>query len=395
MCSTRIFRGLSALALALGALAQPVAAQQGEQPPSPVTVVTLEPQTVTLTSTLPGRVVASAIAEVRPQVAGIITERHFAEGSHVEQGDLLYSIDPATYEAAVKQARASVAAAEASLNATKRDEARVSELLDRRVGTQQSVDDARTAREQAEAQLLVAQAQLASAQIELDRTSIHARLSGEIGRSEVSSGALVTTGQTTALAVIRQIDTVYVDVTQSAADVLRWRRRGDATLPGVADQTVQLRLADGTVYEQTGTLTAAEPHVDEQTGVVVLRLTFDNPDMLLLPGMYVQVEMPTATVPDVFLVPQEGVSRDRRGRPMAMVVTAENVVETRELEILQDRGNSWIVETGLEAGDRVIVAGLQKATPGATVAPQEREAEAEAGAETDAEAGAPAGAAAE
>ncbi|WP_172327641.1 efflux RND transporter periplasmic adaptor subunit [Mangrovicoccus sp. HB161399] len=380
MCSTRISRPLPALALAFCALALPAAAQQGggQRPPSPVTVVTLDPQQITLTSTLPGRVVASGIAEVRPQVAGIITERHFKEGSHVEQGDLLYSIDPATYEAAVKQAKASVAAAEASLAATQRDEKRVSELLDRRVGTQQAVDDARTEREQAEAQLLVSQAQLASAQIELDRTSIHARLSGEIGRSDVSEGALVTTGQTTALAVIRNIDTVYVDVTQSAADVLRWRRRGDATQPGVEDQTVQLRLADGTVYEQTGTLTAAEPHVDEQTGVVVLRLTFDNPAKLLLPGMYVQVEMPTATVNDVYLVPQEGVTRDRRGNPMAMVVNSENVVETRQLDIIQDRGNSWIVDSGLNPGDKVIVAGLQKTAPGATVAPQEREAPADA-----------------
>ncbi|WP_108257732.1 efflux RND transporter periplasmic adaptor subunit [Mangrovicoccus ximenensis] len=236
-------------------------------------------------------------------------------------------------------------------------------------------DDARTAREQAEAQLLVAQAQLASAQIELDRTTIHARLSGEIGRSDVSSGALVTTGQTSALAVIRNIDPVYVDVTQSAADVLRWRRRGDAAEPGVEDHTVQLRLADGTIYEQTGMLTAAEPHVDEQTGVVVLRLTFDNPDKLLLPGMYVQVEMPTAAVSGVYMVPQEGVTRDRRGNPTAMVVNADNVVETRQLEIIQDRGNSWIVESGLNPGDRVIVAGLQKTAPGATVAPQEREAE--------------------
>ncbi|WP_138469416.1 efflux RND transporter periplasmic adaptor subunit [Poseidonocella sp. HB161398] len=375
MCSTRFSRQFLALALAAGMLAQPAVAQQGGgQPPSPVTVVTLEPQTITLTSTLPGRVVASAVAEVRPQVAGIITERHFAEGSHVEQGDLLYTIDPATYDAAVQQANASVAAAQAQLAAAERDEKRVTELLDRRVGTQQAVDDARTAREQAQAQVLVAQAQLTSAQIELDRTSIHARLSGEIGRSDVSSGALVTTGQTSALAVIRNIDTVYVDVTQSAADVLRWRRRGSATEPGVEDQTVQLRLADGTIYEQTGMLTAAEPHVDEQTGVVVLRLTFDNPDKLLLPGMYVQVQMPTATVDNVYVVPQEGVTRDRRGNPTALVVNADNVVEMRPLEIIEDRGNAWVVDSGFNPGDRIIVAGLQKTAPGATVVPQEREA---------------------
>mgnify|MGYP002398683243 CR=1 FL=1 len=370
---------LAALGLSLAAGA--ALAQQGPggaPPPMPVTVVTVEPQTVTLTSTLPGRVVASAVAEVRPQVAGIITQRHFDEGSHVKQGDLLYSIDPAIYAAAVKQAEASVAAAQAELAATQRDEARVTELLSRRVGTQQSVDDARTAREQAEAQLLVAEAQKQLAQIELDRTSIHARLSGEIGRSEVSTGSLVTVGQTTALAVIRTIDPVYVDVTQSAADVLRWRRYGDAALPDVKDQTVALRLADGSIHDETGTLTAAEPHVDELTGVMVLRLEFSNADKLLLPGMYVQVEMPTATVEGVFLVPQEGVSRDRRGNPTALVVNAENVVEARELSVLQDRGNHWIVDQGLNAGDRVIVAGVQKTAPGATVVPAERTVEAAA-----------------
>lgn len=351
----------------------PAQAQQGgERPPTPVTVVTVAPETITLTSTLPGRVVASAVAEVRPQVAGIITQRHFDEGSHVEQGDLLYSIDPATYEAASKQAEASVAAAQARLSAAQRDETRVTQLLSRGAGTQQAVNDAQTEREEAEAQVLVAEAQLLSAQIELARTSIHARLSGEIGRSDVSSGSLVTASQTTALAVIRTIDPVYVDVTQSAADVLRWRRRGGAIRPGVEDQTVQLRLADGTIYEQTGTLTAAEPHVDELTGVVVLRLEFSNPDRLLLPGMYVQVEMPTATVEDVFVVPQEGVGRDRRGRPQALVVNTDNVVEQRELNVLQDRGNAWVVETGLNPGDRVIVAGLQKTAAGATVAPTER-----------------------
>ncbi len=365
------------LATLVAAGAVPALAQDGHSPPTPVTVVTVQPQTITLTSTLPGRVKASAEAEVRPQVAGIVTERHFTEGGSVTQGDKLYSIDPASYEAALKQAEASVASAKAQLSAAIRDEKRVSELRSRNVGTQQAVDDAITAHERAEAQLLVAKAQLQLAQIKLDHTTIHARLSGEIGRSEVSHGALVTAGQTTALAVIRTIDPVYVDVTQSAADMLRWRREGGAAALQVSDQTVTLRLADGTVFEQTGTLTAAEPHVDEQTGVVVLRLSFENPDKLLLPGMYVQVELRTATVDDVFLVPQEGVTRDRRGNPIAMVVNSDNAVETRPLNVIQDRGNEWIVDSGLQPGDRIVVAGLQKIAPGATVAPTERGAEAQ------------------
>jgi membrane fusion protein (multidrug efflux system) len=338
-----------------------------------VTVVIVRPETVTLTTTLPGRVVASAVSEVRPQVAGIITERLFDEGGSVEAGEALYTIDPATYEAAVAQASASVSAAEAQLRAAERDQARAETLLSRSVGTQQTVDDAITAREGAAAQLLVAKAQLQSAQIELDRTTIRARLSGEIGRSLTSRGALVTTGQAEPLAVIRNIDPVFVDVTQSAAELLQWRRDNAGTGQEDGDRTVKLILADGSEYEQTGTLTAAEPQVDERTGVVVLRMEFDNPDKLLLPGMYVQVVMPTTKAEGVYLVPQEGVSRDRRGRPLALVVNSENVVESREIDTVEDRGADWVVGSGLEPGDRVMVEGFQKAAPGATVTPEERQ----------------------
>ena len=345
---------------------------QEAPPPTAVTVVTVQPETVTLTATLPGRVVASAKSEVRPQVAGIITGQLFVEGGTVEAGDALFTIDAASYEAAVAQARASVAAAEAQLRAADRDQERAETLLRRQVGSQQTVDDAITAREAAAAQVLVAKAQLQAAQIELDRTTIRARLSGEIGRSLTSRGALVTTGQSEPLAVIRTIDPVFVDVTQSAAELLKWRRGGVEVELGGADRTVKLILADGTVYDQTGTLTAAEPYVDEQTGVVVLRMEFTNPDKLLLPGMYVQVDMPTNAADGVYLVPQEGVSRDRRGRPTALVVGADNVVELRDLEILEDRGSDWVVSAGLNPGDRIIVEGLQKTGPGATVAPEER-----------------------
>lgn len=340
--------------------------------PAAVTVVTVQPETVTLTTTLPGRVIASAVSEVRPQVAGIITERLFDEGGSVEAGEALYTIDPATYEAAVAQASASVSAAEAQLRAAERNRARAETLLSRDVGTQQTLDDAITARESAAAQLLVAKALLRSAQIELDRTTIRARLSGEIGRSLTSRGALVTTGQTEPLAVIRNIDPVFVDVTQSAAELLRWRRDRSGNGQDGEDRRVELILADGSEYEQTGTLTAAEPQVDVRTGVVVLRMEFDNPDKLLLPGMYVQVVMPTTMAEGVYLVPQEGVSRDRRGRPIVFLVTADNVVEPREINIVEDRGADWVVDAGLAPGDRVMVEGFQKAAPGTTVTPEER-----------------------
>jgi membrane fusion protein (multidrug efflux system) len=357
------------------ALALPGELYAQDRPPAAVTVVTVQPETVTLTTTLPGRVVASAVSEVRPQVAGIITERLFDEGGSVEVGEALYTIDPATYEAAVAQASASVSAAEAQLRAAERDQERAETLLRRDVGTRQTLDDAITAREGAAAQLLVAKAQLQSAQIELDRTTIRARLSGVIGRSLTSRGALVTTGQVEPLAVIRNIDPVFVDVTQSAAELLQWRRDHVGNGHGGKGRTVKLILADGREYEQTGTLTAAEPQVDERTGVVVLRMEFENPEKLLLPGMYVQVVMPTTTAQNIFLVPQEGVNRDRRGRPTSLVVNADNVVELREIDIIEDRGSDWVVDAGLEPGDRVIVEGFQKTAPGATVTPEERQVE--------------------
>nr|WP_209840491.1 efflux RND transporter periplasmic adaptor subunit [Rubellimicrobium aerolatum] len=348
------------------------ASAQDAPPPTAVTVVTLQPQSVTLTSTLPGRVAASASAEVRPQVAGLVTERRFQEGSRVEAGEVLYTIDPTTYEATLAQAEAAVAQAQAQLGAAEREATRVEELRERDVASQQVFDEAIAARDAARAALQVAQAQLLSARIELERTTITAPISGEIGLSLTSQGALVTASQADPLTVIRQIDPVYVDVTQSAAELLAWRRgQTQADLDG-ADRTVRLILADGSEFEHTGELTAAEPQVDEQTGVVVLRMEFPNPDKLLLPGMYVQVEIPTGAVDDVFLVPQEGVGRDRRGRPTALVVNAGNVVEERLLTVLEDRGSDWVVSDGLQPGDRVIVAGLQRAAPGATVAPEER-----------------------
>ncbi|MEI4197294.1 efflux RND transporter periplasmic adaptor subunit [Roseovarius sp. E0-M6] len=337
---------------------------------------------------MPGRVVASSEAEVRPQVAGIITERLFDEGGHVEAGDILYRIDAARYDAAVAQAEAAVAQAQAQVKATRREAERLETLSSRNVVSEQALDSTIAARDGAVASLQVAEAQLQAARIEQDHTVIRARLSGEIGLSMVSPGALVTASQQAPLATVRNIDQVYVDVTQSAAEILAFRRSHRDERVKDIPQEVTLTLADGSVFDQTGTLTAAEPVVDPLTGVVVLRIEFANPDKLLLPGMYVQAEMPSGRAEGAFVVPQEGVARNRRGQPTAMIVGPDGTVEQRVLTIRQDVGQSWVVTGGLEDGDRVVVKGLQKASAGAKVKAQERAAEGQNG--VTPEAGAPA-----
>ncbi|MFC6460709.1 efflux RND transporter periplasmic adaptor subunit [Paracoccus aerius] len=369
---------------ATGPAAVMAQAPGGDMPPPAVTVVTVQAQDVTLTATLPGRVVASAEAELRPQVGGLIVERLFEEGSVVAEGDPLYRIDPRTYEAAQAQAVASLAQAQAQADAARRDAERVVALRDRRVASEQNQDSAIAARDAAEAAVKAAEAQLLATQIDLDRTTITAPIDGVIGLAQASPGALVTAGQANPLAVIRRIDPVRVDVTQSAAEIVRWQRMGpEAALPTGADRTVSLRLADGSTYEHTGSMTAAEPYVDEMTGVITLRMEFANPDNLLLPGMFVQADIPQAKLKNAILAPQEGVSRDRRGRPIAMIVNSDNIVEERALEIAQDQGNQWVVTKGLASGDRLIVSGLQRVAPGAPVTPQERGSEPAATASAD------------
>ncbi|WP_339694746.1 efflux RND transporter periplasmic adaptor subunit [Celeribacter baekdonensis] len=363
----------TAFALALCA-AMPALAQDA-RPPTPVTVVTLEAKDLTLTAPLPGRVAASSAAEVRPQVNGIIRERLFEEGRPVEKGDALYAIDAASYEAQKAVAEAGLAQAKAALKSAMIEYDRQQELKSRNVVAQQNLDSAIAARDSAEAAIKLAEANLLTAEIDLDRTTVRAPISGVVGLSQITQGALVTSGQASPLTVIRALDPVYVDVTQAAAEMLRWQRAGsDATFAGNIGQTVELRLTDGSTYEQKGELSAAEPHVDEQTGSILLRLSFPNPDHFLLPGMYVQVEMPQGLIKDAILVPQEAITRDRRGRPMAFVVTPDNIVEQRTLTVQSDQGANWVVTEGVASGEMVIVAGLQKVSAGMTVAPQPQEA---------------------
>ncbi|WP_088652629.1 efflux RND transporter periplasmic adaptor subunit [Marinibacterium profundimaris] len=364
---------MAILALSLLFATSGLAQEGGERPPTPVTVVTLKAQDVVLTADLPGRVTASRVAEVRPQVNGIVTDKLFEEGQAIEEGQPMFHIDDDVYEADLAAAQASLAQSRAQLDAAERELKRVNDLLDRNVATQQAYDDAVTSRDAAAASVKAVEASLRASQINLERATIKAPISGLVGLSQVTQGALVTAGQSMPLAVIRDIDPVFVDVTQSAASVLRWRRSGNI-VQAEPDAEVRLLLADGSYYEQNGKLSAAEPHVNELTGVVVVRLEFPNPDGLLLPGMYVQVEVPEATIPNAILAPQEGVTRNRRGVPTAFVVNADNVIEARTLDVVGDQGPYWVVSEGLEAGDRIVVAGLQKIAPGAPVAPQERQA---------------------
>lgn len=351
---------------------------QTTPPPAAVTVVTLQAQDVALSTNLPGRVVALGVAEVRPQVSGIITEQMFVEGGAVKEGDPMYRIDDAIYAAQVQMSRASVEQARVALTNAERDEKRNAALFVRNVVSQTAVDDAKAVRDEAGAALAVAQAQLKSSEINHEHTTVRAPLSGVAGRALTTRGALATAAQADPLAVIRQIDAVFVDVTASAADVVRRRRAASVSGSEASedlDTAVTLTLADGLPYEQAGAVLALEPQVDALTGVSVLRLKFPNPDGILLPGMYVNATLPSGTAKAAILAPQEGVSRDRRGAPTALVVNAENTVELRNLTVLGTRDNNWIVTDGLEAGDQLIVAGLQKTAPGAVVSPQERAAD--------------------
>jgi membrane fusion protein (multidrug efflux system) len=363
--------GLACLMLLVAPAVAPAQAPSGERPPQAVTVRTLSTQDVTLIAELPGRVVASGVAEVRPQVDGIIVERLFEEGSDVTVGQPLYRIDDATYRARVASAEAQVAEAQATLRAAERDANRQGALVRERVASERTYDEAVAARDTAAAAVQVAEAAVRSAQIDLDRTIIKAPLDGVIGRSLTTQGALVTSGQAAPLATIRTMNPVLVDVTQSAAEILAWRRGLISENLTEKASSVSLILADGMRYDHDGSLKAAEPYVNEQTGVVTLRLQFPNPDRLLLPGMYVRVLMPQGVETNVILAPQRGVTYDRRGRPVALVVNADNVVEERPLEIVEARGSDWIVRGGLADGDRLIIAGVQKVQPGATVTPQE------------------------
>lgn len=345
---------LSLLSLA-GCQQEPDAAAPARPAPL-VGVVTLEAQPYTLTSQLPGRTSAYRIAEVRPQVGGIVQKRLFAEGGEVKAGQQLYQIDPATYQATLKSAEASVLSSRALAE-------RYKLLVNERAVSRQQYDEARAAQLQAEAAL-------DKAQIDLRYTKVLAPIGGRIGRSAVTEGALVSSGQSEALAVIQQLDPIYVDVTQPATELLRLRRELAAgQLEKVGDNAARatLTLPDGSAYAHPGRLEFSEVSVDPGTGSVTLRAVFPNPEQQLLPGMFVQAQLQTGSKSAAILAPQQGVTRNPKGEAVAMVVNAENKVEPRVLKAERTAGSFWLVSEGLAPGDRLITEGLQFIQPGVEV----------------------------
>jgi membrane fusion protein (multidrug efflux system) len=341
-----------------------LAAAQTVPTPS-VTTMTAEPADFTKTVRLPGRVKASTLAEVRPQVSGIISERLFEEGAAVKKGDPLYKIEEETYAAALAAAQASVAQAEANLALAEREAQRAAELFARGTGSEQSRDSATATRDSARAALQMARAQLQNAEIDLDRTTIRAPISGVIGLSQSTAGSLVSAQQVDALTTIRTLDPVYVDVTQSANELLDWDtdpENRQMRMPSHA----RLILPNGQIFDQTGELRAAEPRVEPTTGMVTLRIAFPNPHFRLLPGLYVEVELPVDQARDAVLLPKNVVMRDESGA--ASVWLVENgVVTVRPVEIMTGSGADWVTTGSLVAGDQVITSGFQKIAPGAQV----------------------------
>lgn len=339
--------------------------------PVEVGVSTLKAEPVALTTELAGRTSASLSADVRPQVTGIVKARRFEEGALVRAGQLLYEIDPATYQAVADQSAASLVNAQAAVSAAELKDQRYAGLLKIEGVSKQDADDAHTAYQQALAAVALQKATLASARINLDYTRVRAPIGGRIGISSVTPGALVTASQTTALATIRALDPIYVDLTQSSAALLRLRRMlsADGVQPGSAE--VQLKLEDGSAYGRKGKLKFTEVAVDAATGSVTLRAEFPNPDGTLLPGMYVRAVLAEAVDSSAILAPQQGIGRDPKGQATALLVGADDKVRSVVVTTQRAIGDKWLVSGGLAAGDRLVVQGSNKIKAGDTVKPVE------------------------
>jgi membrane fusion protein (multidrug efflux system) len=335
-----------------------------------VAVLTVQPQQVVLSTELPGRTSAYLVAEIRPQIGGIIQQRLFQEGADVKAGDVLYQIDPAPFQAAFDTANASLARSEANLPAIRSRVERYRDLLADNAVSRQEHDDAAAALKQAEADVEYWKAALESARINRGYTRVTAPISGRIGRSGVTDGALVTAHQPQVLATIQQLDPIYVDVPQSTVELLRLKRRladGRLSQAGTSREKVKLLLEDGTPYPSQGTLQFQDVTVDPTTGSVILRVVFPNPQGVLLPGMFVRTELKEGVNKAALLIPQQSVSRDPKGNPIALIVNAEGKVQQQMLVLDRAIGDKWLVSSGLAAGDRVIAEGLQKVRPGDSV----------------------------
>lgn len=347
--------------------------QAAQQQPPEVGVVTLKNEPLKITTELPGRTSAYRVAEVRPQVSGIILKRNFVEGSDIKAGESLYQIDPAPYQATFLSAKGDLARAEANARIAQLTVKRYKPLLGTKYISQQDYDTALATAAQNNAAVQAAKANVETARINLAYTKVTSPISGRIGKSAVTEGALVQTGQTTAMATVQQLDPMYVDVTQSSDEFMRLRAELESGRLKQNDgkANVTLLMQNGNEYAQPGTLEFSDVTVDETTGSITLRAIFPNPDHRLLPGMFVRARLEEGTNPNALLVPQQGVTRTPTGQATAMVVGADNKVEVRNITTSQAIGDKWLVTGGLKAGERVITVGLQRAKAGAQVTPQE------------------------
>lgn len=367
---------LPALATALSLVAS--GCSEGPKPGPPakpdVTVVTLRAAAVSLTTELPGRVTASRIAEVRPQVSGVIQKRLFVEGDKVAAGQQLYQIDPAPYEASLASAQAALAHAKAAVTAARLTAERYRSLLDSRVISRQDYDNAVATLEQNQADVASGEAAVKTATINLTYTKVYAPISGRTGRSAVTEGALVTADQSNVLVTVTQLEPIYVDVTQPAATLVRLKRElaaGQIRSAGANQATVALALEDGSPYEAPGRLQFSEVTVDQGTGSVTLRAVFPNANELLLPGMFVRATIEEGIREGALLAPQEGITRAPNGTATALIVGADGKVAQRTVNVDRAIGAKWVVTGGLVEGDRLIVGGVQKARPGMDVSVHE------------------------
>ena len=369
------------MVLALCACQEKTQAPAAAAPKAEVSVVTLHPKSVAITATLPGRTSASLIAEVRPQVSGIIRQRNFKEGSEVHAGDVLYEIDPATYQAAYDSAQAALQKAQGAVPSAQAKLDRYKGLSAQNAVSQQDFDDAQASLVQANADVASARAALESARINLDYTKIRAPIDGRVDASTVTVGALVTADQTTTLTTIRKLDPMNVDVTQSSTNLLEFRKAvADGRLKTSGDNvSVHLALEDGSEYKEVGKLEFLTAAVAETVGTVSVRVVFSNPDRILLPGMYVRASLEEGIAENSFLVPQRAVTHNTKGEPTALFVTSAGKVEQRVLKTERSVGNSWLVRSDIKDGDRVIVEGLQRVRPGQDVTPDEVTIDADSG----------------
>ena len=350
--------------------------QKGQQSAPEVGVVTLKAEPLNITTELPGRTSAYRIAEVRPQVGGIILKRNFVEGSDIQAGSSLYQIDPATYQAAYDSARGDLAKAEAAANIARLTVNRYKTLVGTKYISQQEYDTAVADARQADAAVTAAKAAVETARINLAYTKVTSPINGRIGKSSVTEGALVTSNQANALATVQQLDPIYVDVTQSSNDFLRLKEElANGTLEQEGGKAkVELILENGQKYPQVGALEFSDVTVDESTGSITIRAVFPNPKGDLLPGMFVRARLDEGIKNNALLVPQQGVTRNPRGEATVMVVGADNKVENRTVTAAQAIGDKWLVTAGLKSGDKVIVTGLQKIRPGVQVKVEEASA---------------------